>query len=62
LNYDGFILISSFVTKSFFNFIKLEFADLFTFNPITVTRDHPYHLFVPFARNNFRKLFLLIVC
>jgi len=36
-------------------------ADFFTFNPVTVTRSHPYRLFVPFAMYNTRKTFLLIV-
>ena len=44
-----------------FNIVKLEFADLFTFNPVTVTQGHLYRLFVLFARNNTRKTFFLIV-
>ena len=32
---------------------------MFIFNPVTVTRGHPYRLFVPFERNNTRKTFFV---
>jgi len=37
--------------------VKLEFSEFFVPAPVTITRGHPYRLFVNLARHNVRKDF-----
>jgi len=39
--------------------VKLEFSEFFVTDLVTVTRGHPYRLFVNLARHNVRKDFFL---
>ena len=43
--------------KIVFGLVKLNFSEFFVVAPVTVTRGHPYRLFVNFARHNVRKNF-----
>ena len=43
--------------KIWFNIIKVQFDDFFSFIPVTKTRDHPYRLFVNFAKNVRKNFF-----
>ena len=43
--------------KIVFGLVKLEFSEFFVPAPVTITRGHPYRLFVNSARHNVRKDF-----
>ena len=43
--------------KIVFGLVKLEFSEFFVTAPVTITRGHPYRLFVNLARHNVRKDF-----
>ena len=44
--------------KIVFGLVKLEFLEFFVTAAVTITRGHPYRLFVNLARHNVRKTFL----